>query len=267
MRGELCVSTATLLSLAAVLLMIFVHVGQINTSTVPRNIAMARVNVSQYSSALELSFTDPFNSIYATNASAPLGVQAGLRYFYNFGLYSHCAYLNDSQGICGNMTVGRQYRPYDAITSDMAANYSRITQALVQGTTFMDSSYLGNATKAAYWMLLLGTVCALLAALIGFSKSHFSFFFSTIFAVAGSILLLIGTSIWTIMIKKSDAVNDLLIGDQADAVPIGIIVTLGSGLYLSWAALVSAALGKDNADMLQPMPAIDNEKNEREIFI
>lgn len=46
----------------------------------------------------------------------------------------------------------------------MAANYSRITQALVQDTTFMDSSYLGGATKAAYWMLLLGTICASLAA-------------------------------------------------------------------------------------------------------
>ncbi|KNZ79619.1 hypothetical protein J132_08921 [Termitomyces sp. J132] len=203
---------------------------------------MARVNVSQYSSALELSFTDPFSSIYTTNASAPLGVQAGLRYFYDFGLYSYCAYLNNSQGTCSNMTVGNQYRPYDAITSDMAANYSRITQALVQGTAFMDSSSLGSATKAAYWMLLLGTVCALLAALTGFLKSHFSFFFSTIFSVSGSILLLIGTSIWTIIIKKSDGINDLLIGDQADAVPIGIIVTLGNGLHLSWAAFVCLAV-------------------------
>ncbi|KAG6844273.1 hypothetical protein H0H87_008222 [Tephrocybe sp. NHM501043] len=171
MRGEICVSAATLLSLVSMLLMIFVHVGQINTSSVPKRIAMARVNVSEYSAALEISFTDPFENIYTTNATAPLGVKAGLRSNYDFGLYSYCAYLNTSQGTCGNMTIGAQYRPYDAITSDMAANYSRITQALVQDTAFQSSSYLGESTKAAYWMLLLGTFCALFATLTSVSIS------------------------------------------------------------------------------------------------
>ncbi|KAG6919581.1 hypothetical protein DXG01_004245 [Tephrocybe rancida] len=253
MRGEICVSAASLLSLVAMLLMIFVHVGQINTSSVPRKIAMARVNVSDYSTALQSSFTDPFENIYTTNASAPLAVRAGLRNFYDFGLYSYCAYVNTSQGTCGNMTIGAQYRPYDAITSDMAANYSRITQALVQDTAFQSSTYLGESTKAAYWMLLLGTICALLATLTsvvhvtlsvianfyitsGFLKTHFTFFLSTVFSVSGSGLLLIGASIWTIIIKKSDAVNDVLIGTASSSVPIGIVVTVGSGLYLTWAA-------------------------------
>ncbi|KAG6837883.1 hypothetical protein H0H93_013036 [Arthromyces matolae] len=197
----------------------------------------ARVNVSQYSSALETSLTDPFNNIYTTNASAPLGVQAGLRYYYDFGLYSYCAYLNDSQGICGNQTIGAQYRPYDAITSDMGANFSKITQALVQDTDFQSSNFLGDATKAAYWMLLLGTLCALLASLTGFLKNHFTFFLSTIFSVSGTALLLIGASIWTIMIKKSEVVNDILIGTEGNAVPIGIVVTVQRGLYLTWAAV------------------------------
>lgn len=192
MRGEVCVGAASILSLVSMILMIFVHVGQINTSVVPRKIAMAKVNVSEYSAALQISFADPFNDIYTKNASAPLGVKAGLRQLYEFGLYSHCAYVTNSQGICGNLTVGKQYRPYDAITSDMAANYSLITAALVSGTTFQDSSYLGEATKAAYWMLLLGTICAALALLTGILKNNFTFFISTIFSIAGSLLLLIG---------------------------------------------------------------------------
>ncbi|KAF8058249.1 actin cortical patch SUR7/pH-response regulator pali [Lyophyllum atratum] len=238
MRGEICVGAASVLSLVSMILMIFVHVGQINTSTVPRKIAMAQVNVSGYSAALQISFPDPFDDIYTRNASAPLGVHAGLRKFYEFGLYSHCAYLNDTHGSCGNLTIGEQYRPYDAITSDMAANYSQITGFLLSGTTFQDSGYLGQTTKAAYWMLLLGTVCAALALVTGILKNNFTFFVSTIFSVAGSLLLLIGASIWTVIIKKSADVNTIPIGDSSNAVPIGIIVSVASGLYLTWAAFV-----------------------------
>lgn len=238
MRGELCVGAASVLSLVSMLLMIFVHVGQINTSVVPRKIAMATLNASDYSAALQISFTDPFNNIYTTNASAPLGKQAGLRKFYDFGLYSHCAYVNASHGTCGNLTIGEQYRPYDSITSDMAANYSRITAALLSGTTFQNSSYLGESTKAAYWMLLLGTVCAALALLTGILKNNLTFFVSTIFSISGSLLLVIGASIWTVMIKKSEDINDILIGTPSNPVQIGIVLSAGSGLYLTWAAFV-----------------------------
>ena len=94
-----------------------------------------------------------------------MGVSAGLRRFYAFGLYSHCAYVDTTHGICGNQTIGEQFRPYDAVTSDMAANYSRITAALVSGTNFQSSIYLGQSTKAAYWLLLLGAACAAAALL------------------------------------------------------------------------------------------------------
>ncbi|GLB36498.1 putative SUR7/PalI family protein [Lyophyllum shimeji] len=238
MRGEVCVGTATVLSLVSMILMVFVHVGQINTSVVPRKISMARVNVSEYSAALQISFADPFDDIYTNNASAPLGVKAGLRQFYEFGLYSHCAYVNSSHGMCGNLTVGQQYRPYDAIASDMAANFSLITAALVSGTTFEDSHYLGQATQAAYWMLLLGTICAALALLTGILKNNLTFFVSTLFSIAGSLLLLIGVSIWTVMIKKSEGVNDITVGTQSNPWPLGIVVSTGSGLYMTWAAFV-----------------------------
>jgi hypothetical protein len=65
-----------------------------------------------------------------------------------------------------------------------------------------------------------------------------TFLVSTLFAIAGSLLLLIGASIWTVIIQRSANINNLPVhshsGDQS--VPLGIVVSLGPGLLLTWAA-------------------------------
>ncbi|KAF7784576.1 hypothetical protein Agabi119p4_741 [Agaricus bisporus var. burnettii] len=239
MRGELCVGVGSLLSLVSVLLMIFVHVGQINTSNVPRNVYMAKVNVSAYGDALSFAIApDPVFGLYTDNASAPLQAAAGLRQIYKFGIYSHCAYLNDTAGRCGNQTIGDQFKPYEAITTDMSANWSIFTQSFIPDSTFRDSKFLGHNSKAAYWMLLLGLLCAAAAFITGVAKHNMTFLVSTLFAIAGSLLLLIGASIWTVIIQRAANINDLPVhshsGDQS--VPLGIVVSLGPGLLLTWAA-------------------------------
>lgn len=117
------------------------------------------------SAGLADAFGDPITGLYTANASAPLGAQAGLRPLYQFGLYSFCAYVDGVHGTCSNHSVAAQFQPYDAITADMFQNYSRFTDAIVLNTTFRDSAYLGSLSKAAYYMLLLGTLCAALALL------------------------------------------------------------------------------------------------------
>ncbi|KIY51329.1 hypothetical protein FISHEDRAFT_37365 [Fistulina hepatica ATCC 64428] len=240
LRGEVCVGFGSLLSFAAVLLMIFCHVGQISTSNVPRHIYMAKVNATDYGAALTHALLDPIDGLYATNASAPLGKQKGLRDIYQWGLYSYCAYLdirsNDTQGVCGNQTIGNQFRPYNALTGDMLSNYSAITYYIMYGTTFYDSKYLGQSTKAAYWMLLLGTITAALAFLTGFAKRSYLFFFSTGMSVVAAILLLVAATIWTVMIKKAGAIDDFVIGESSKATSLGITVHPGIGLYLLWAS-------------------------------
>ena len=210
--------------------------------------------ITPSSESLHNALTDPIEGLYTSNASTPLETEAGLRLFYEFGLYSHCGYISDTQGICTNHTAGRQFKPYDAITSDMAANYTRITEAVVVGTTFQNSHYLGQSSKAAYWMLLLGTLCAFLALLTsvfpiktssgllktkhcgysGILKNSLTFFVSTLFSIGGSLLILVGASIWTVLIKRTDTVNNVLIG--LPPIPVGIVVSAGSGLFLAWAA-------------------------------
>jgi len=117
------------------------------------------------SAALEAAILNPIFGLYTSNASAPLQAEQGLRQLYEFGLYSYCAFVDERQGTCGNHTIGEQFTPYDAITADMSSNYSFLSSTLIPETTFQDSKYLGQSSKAAYWMILFGTICAALALL------------------------------------------------------------------------------------------------------
>lgn len=69
----------------------------------------------------------------------------------------------------------------------------------------------------------------------GIAKNSLTFFVSSIFSVVGSILLLAGATAWTVLLKKTESINTALgpIGEQ-----VGITVSQGTGLSLTWAAFV-----------------------------
>lgn len=69
----------------------------------------------------------------------------------------------------------------------------------------------------------------------GLIRHALSFLVSTIFAVIGSLFLLIGAVIWTVIVKKAQDVNTLFI-PTTPPVPLGFEVSVGNGLYLAWAA-------------------------------
>jgi hypothetical protein len=106
---------------------------------------------------------DPITGLYATNASAPLANEAGIRQVYKFGLYSYCGYLNSSAGICTNTTLGNKYLPSNALLADMSLNYSALTVFIINGTSSFESQSIGNHTHSAAYLILIGTVCAFLA--------------------------------------------------------------------------------------------------------
>jgi len=236
MRGELCIGVATVLSLTSTLLLIFVHVGQINTSNVPRKIAMAKINVSGYGDALHDALFNPIQALYTDDAYLPLGASLGLRQFYEFGLYQHCGYVDEKQGTCSNYTIDNQFRPFDALTADMLANYSILTRAVIVDIPFVDSDYLGPLSQSAYRTLLTGFIASVIAVVLGLWRRNFTFFAATVLSIAGSINLLVGASIWTVMINKSASVNRLIVGQEGNPSPVGIEVTAGNALYLTWAA-------------------------------
>ena len=121
---------------------------------------------------VELSFStavaaavapDPVNGLYTDNASTPLQQHLGLRNNYDWGLYQYCAYVNDTHGTCSSHVTANRLQPFEALTSDMNDNFARLTSALIPTTTFGDSQYLGEFTRGAYYLLLLGTIAAALA--------------------------------------------------------------------------------------------------------
>lgn len=123
------------------------------------------------SAAIQAAILNPVQALYTNNGNAPLQAQAGVRQTYEFGLYSYCAFVQDGTGICGNHTIGEQFQPFDVITADMLSNYSVLSAAFIESPTFRDSKYLGQLSKATYWMFLLGTICAALTVLTSVSPS------------------------------------------------------------------------------------------------
>jgi uncharacterized membrane protein len=85
----------------------------------------------------------------------------------------------------------------------MLANYSQFTDAIIVDTTFRNDQYLSASSNAAYYMFLMGTLCAGLAVITGVMKHTISFFASTALSILGSLFLLIGSAIWTVLVKKS----------------------------------------------------------------
>jgi hypothetical protein len=140
--------------------------------SLPTYTSQVKVNTSNYGAALAAEFNDPIHGLYTTNTSLPLANGTGLRTHYAWGLYSYCAFSPNAttnstalHGSCSNSTVGHKFQPYKAIRADMISNYTQFTDNIFSGTNsrFNDNNFLGGFTTGAYYLILLGTVCAALA--------------------------------------------------------------------------------------------------------
>lgn len=78
----------------------------------------------------------------------------------------------------------------------------------------------------------------------GIKKTHFTFFLSAVFSLLGAILLLIASSSYTVLVKKCQSINYILLslGNTNQKIPVGIVVNEGSGVLLMWAACVCMIL-------------------------
>lgn len=200
---------------------------------------MMKVNMTGYGAGLAAATApDPVEGLYTDNASAPLAQHEGLRNLYDWGLYRYCAYVNNSHGTCSHHVTANKLQPYEAITNDMPERYTIITDGLIAtfpSTAFSDSQYLGEFSRAAYYLLLLGSIASGLALLFGLSRHALGFLASTVFAILGSLFLLIGSVIWTVIVKKAQDINTAMVATTPPT-PLGITVEVGNGLFLAWAA-------------------------------
>ncbi|CAE6440200.1 hypothetical protein ACGC1H_004719 [Rhizoctonia solani] len=236
MRGEVCIGGASALSFISLLLLIFAHVGQINTDTVPRQVALVTVNMTGYARGLQGATGDPTPGLFTNDSTAPLGQELGLRNIYSWGFYKYCAYTEKPLGQCANQTFGFPFRPFDTILNDTPEVYQIQTRyVLPQASAFTDSAYLADYTRAGFWLVFLGTLAAGIAFLSGLYISTMTFMISTVFSMFGAGCLLIGASILTSVLNKAKSINNYTV---ADGTPLGIVVSTGSALSLVWAAFV-----------------------------
>ncbi|EJD55301.1 hypothetical protein AURDEDRAFT_179076 [Auricularia subglabra TFB-10046 SS5] len=229
-RGEVCVGAGTLLTFAAVALLVFIHVGQINTSTVPRGVAMVSVDMSGYALGLEAATGDPTPGLYTTTPNATLAQQVGLRQTYKWGLYSYCAYVNARQGTCSNLTVASHFRPGEAIVLDTPQLYSIQTRILLAPLLDVDGSVI---SVAAYYLLLVGSIFTFLAAVVGVFYSSFTFLVAAIFATLGTLALITSAALWTVLARKANAISSVHV---VRGPPLGVHADFETGLWLLWAS-------------------------------
>jgi len=235
MRGEVCIGSASLLSFVAVLILIFTHIGQINTSTVSRGIYLINVNMTGYGAGLQGATGDPTPGLYNDNATAPLDENLGLRQSYQWGFYKYCAYTNATQGQCSNSTFGYPFQPFPTILGDTPELYNIQTQFILPTVTFTDSGYLADYSRAGFWLVFLGSIGAILALLSGAYRNTATFLLATSFSVFSTACLLIGASIYTAILNKSLSINGYRV---SDGTPLGIKLTVGPALWLIWASFV-----------------------------
>jgi len=203
-----------------------------------------------------------FPGLYTDNASAPLQAGAGLRRAYGFGLYSYCAYVNETAGLCSAKTIPYQSQPYAVIANDIPPNYSNYTNTILHGSAFADSSLSARSSREAFYFLLFGFIMSIISLIlyVGFVQrscglSSFPpsepchsipgqiwvFLVSSVAGILAAVLSLTGSAIWGAILKKAKDDNPSKV--QPAQLPLGIKVSHGGGLALAWMASGFLAVG------------------------
>ncbi|KIM82291.1 hypothetical protein PILCRDRAFT_820674 [Piloderma croceum F 1598] len=177
-------------------------------------------------------------SLFTNTSSVPLQEHVGLRQFYDFGLYSYCAYVDVTAGSCSHTKAATEFLPYDMISADVAVGH--LSSATPD--TIVLSASIGSQSRSAYYLILLGSICTALAFFAGVVKRVMAFFYSSLFAILGSIFLLSGAAVWTAIIKNAQGLSHLDITLENTSVQLSLQLAAGRGLFLTWAAYVCLSI-------------------------
>jgi len=199
------------------------------------------------SNALFSATTDPIDSLYTTNTTAPLGANAGLRQLYAWGFYDFCAYTASNQGICSNTSVGHTFRPFDSLVADVPLKFRVQTEFIIPSGSFTNSVLLASLSRSGYFLCLIATILAGLAMFIGLKRGNLSFFLSSTMSILAALMILTCASMWTALVVRAETINHAVVNTNAtvqpaSAVPLGIKVSFGTGMWLLWASCVTLFL-------------------------
>jgi len=240
-RLNLCASLGLFMALAAAILMIFAEISQISSrQVVPRSIRMATVDTSGFGQALQASGSTA-NNLYGNGGS--LGNGQGLKQYYSYGLWAYCG--SDSKSGTGNNVAcsgthwGNRFQPASAIVSDVPQGLQTTVTNALPGTTFSSNSYLGKITQAAFYLYFIGAIAIGVSLILGLLAHRFAFLFSALFGIVSFMALAAAAIIWTIVISRvRSGINNATLGGQN----LGIRVSYGNGLWITWAAAGAALI-------------------------
>lgn len=218
-----CVGLGVFLTFAASILAIFAQIGQINGNIVTRNIRMVQVATGDVGSA-----TGVGPALYG--AGPRNNPNTGLRQFYQWGLWNSCE--KNSQGgtadFCTDTTWAQAFNPLPTILFDVPTQFETQVSNAIPTSVFTDDSYLSRYSKAAFYMLFIGTIAGFLAFVTGFLARRFAFLLAASFALFAFLCELVGCIIWTVIIARTrNAVN----GSNS-----GLHVSYGNALWIYWSA-------------------------------
>jgi len=240
-RLNICASIGLFMALAAVILMIFAEISQISRSqVVPRSIRMATIDTVGLGPALAAGGLNTGN-LYGVGNNGQSGT--GLRQYYSYGLWSYCASNAKSNTggnvYCSNSHFGSAFTPVTAILNDVPEGLRTDVANALPNTTFSSNGYLGKATQAAFYLYFIGAICIAVSLLLGLLAHRFAFLFSALFGIVAFLALAAAAIVWTIILSRvRHGINNATVGGQN----LGIHVSYGNGLWITWAAAGAALL-------------------------
>ncbi|OCF46004.1 claudin family protein [Kwoniella heveanensis CBS 569] len=238
MRGEHCVAGATILSAIAVILLVFAHIGQISSGALVKSIHMAEVNVAAYGNGYAGGTNKSAAGLYDTK-NDKLGTAKGLRQYYRYGLYNACGYQKDGSGICNSSTFAYPMEPLSQLLADTPEKFFVDTRDIIPTSTFKENGYNHGMSRGGSVLIFAGSVLAAAACIFGVIKLRISFLIAAICSGLGAFLLMIGAALWTAVIAKDNFVNIVKVRGGNS---LGIKVTAGASLYLTWVAFAFVTL-------------------------
>jgi len=240
-RLNFCASIGLFLALAAAILMIFAEISQISRNqTVPRSLRMATVNTSGFGDALTASGATATNLYGSGERTAN---NQGLRQYYSYGLWAYCAGPSQrgtgSDVYCSGTSWGTSFTPVNAILSDVPADLQTVVTNSLPGTTFSSNGYLNSITKAAFYLYFIGAIAIFVSFILGLLAHRFAFLFSALFGIVAFIALAAAAVIWTVVISRvRSGINNAILAGT----PLGITVSYGNALWITWGAAGAALL-------------------------
>lgn len=239
-----CAATGVIFTWAAVLLLVFGNIAQINPNSVPRHLRIVSIDTTGLAEALSASsgaalsnFTDIYNANtpYFTKTSGDIR-HDGLRKTYEWGLWSYCSSngaVGEDRSYCEDASIYPAFQPAKILLDDIPVDYSNQLKETLPENVFSADDYLRKFTRIASYLILVGSICTALAAIFALFARRCAFTLAAIFSIISFLTLAIGLIIYTVICQRAiQAINDATVS----GVKVGLTLSYGNALWILWAA-------------------------------